>query len=155
MQPEKVMGVLPNLSDGFFGQRSYSLVITNYRFIFAEVNNQLIKEEQKKAVAGTEDKGLISKWKATVSSGFRFHERYYNMNPQAILQESPNNYEIRPEQIKTVKIMEGSYNIDSNYKYPNTMVIKWTGKKKKFKFEGVDSKKAKEMMAPLLGSKLR
>ncbi|KXB04342.1 hypothetical protein AKJ49_02190, partial [candidate division MSBL1 archaeon SCGC-AAA382A03] len=100
------------------------------------------------------DEGFFSKWKATVFSGFSFHERYYDINPHAILQESEDNYEIRPEEIKSIKMKGGSWNPDYNHNSSNEMEIKWTGGKNKFKFDQITPKKVKKAFNPLLKEKI-
>lgn len=154
MYPENIIGVIPNLSTGMFGQSSYTLVVTNYRLIFAEITKQLLDQERQKNVSNVQG-GMMSRWKAQMSSHFNFHNRYFNIPPQAILQESPNNYEIRPEQVKSVKVHGGQYNHGSGRQNPNKLVIKSTLGKKKFNFDKMNINQAKEIMGRLLGPKVR
>ena len=155
MYPEKVLGVIPNLGSGMLGQHSHTLVVTNYRMIFAEVTKQLLNQESERAVAGVQDEGMMSRWKAQMSSHFNFHNRYYNMPPQSILQESPNNYELKPDQIKSVKIRAGHYDHGSGQQYSNKMVIKSSIGKKKFSFDNMNSNQVKEILGRLLGPKVK
>ncbi len=155
MYPEKVIGVIPNLGSGMLGQHSHTLVVTNYRMIFAEVTKQLLNQERERAVAGVQDEGMMSRWKAQMSSHFNFHNRYYNMPPQSILQESPNNYELRPDQIKSVKIKAGHYDYGSGQQYSNKMVIKSSIGKKKFTFDQMNHQDAKNLMKQLLSDKVK
>ncbi|MFO8109665.1 MAG: hypothetical protein R6U17_03960 [Thermoplasmata archaeon] len=111
--------------------------------------------EQAKAQAQQKGEGFFGKWKASAHAGFNFHNRYHNMPPQAILQENPNNYEVRPEQVKSVKIRAGYYDQEYGQKTPGKMVIKWTGGKEKFTFERMDPRQIKNLLAPLLGIKVK
>ncbi len=155
MHPERIIGVVPNLNTGMFGQSSFTLVVTNYRLIFAEVTKQLLNQERERATAGVQNEGMMSRWKASMSSHFNFHNRYHNMPPQSILQESPNNYELRPDQIKTVKVRAGHYDYGSNQQLSNKMVIKSTIGKKKFTFDKMNTRDVKNLIGQLLGPKVR
>ena len=154
MNAEKVTGVLPDLRTGMLGQTSYSLVVTDRRLIFAQITNELLKQEREKAVSDSGG-GLMSRWKASMGSHYSFHERYYNMDPEEALRESPDNYEIRPEQVRSVKL-KGSKNWSNDgKKSPNKMVIKWSGGKNKYNFQRVSSNEAKKALYPLLGPKVK
>lgn len=151
------MGVVPNLSTGMLGQKTYTLVITNYRLIFAQLTNQMVNQEIERAKAEAQQRGegFFGKWAASAHSGFYYHNRYHNMHPQAILQENPNNYEIRPEQVKSVKITSGHHDTQYNQNIPGKMVIKWTGGKVKFTLDRMEPQQIKNMLFPLLGSKVK
>ncbi len=157
MYPEKIMGLIPDLDKGLFGQKAYTLIVTNYRLIFAQTTNQLMKQEIERAKSQAEANGagFFGKWKASASTGMNFHNRYYNMPPQAILQEDPNNFEIRPEQVKSIKVRSGHYDQQYATTSPNRLVIKWSGGKEKFTFERMDPVQVKNILGPLVGSKLR
>ena len=153
MTEERVTGVIPDLRTGMFGNKSYSLVITDRRLIFAQVTNELLKQEREKVV-GNSGGGLMSKWKASMSSHFNFHERYYNMNPDSALQENPENYQISPEQIRSIKLNSSQAWSNDGKQKPNKMVIKWSGGKNKYNFNKVSTGEVKKTLRPLLGSKL-
>lgn len=155
MYPERVLGVVPSLSTGILGQKSYTLVVTNYRLIFAEVTSELLNQERERAVSGVQNEGAMTKWKASMSSHFNFHNRYYNIPPQSILQESPNNYGIRPDQVKSVRIRAGNSYPGSGQQYANKMVIKSSIGKKKFTFDQMDPNDAKKLLSQLLGPRVR
>ncbi len=157
MYPEKIMGIIPNLDSGLFGQKSFSLIVTNYRLIFALTTNEMVKQEIERAKARAEvnGAGFFGKWKASAATGFNFHNRYYNIPPQAILQENPNNYEIRPEQIKSIKVRSGYYDQQYGTTTPNKMIIKWTGGKEKFTFQNMDPVQVRNIIGPLVGAKIR
>jgi len=155
MDPESIIGIVPNLSTGMFGQSSFTLVVTNYRLIFAEVTKKLLNQERERATANVQNQGMMSRWKAQMSSHFNFHNRYYNIPPQSILQESPNNYELRPNQIKSVKIRAGHYDYGSGNQYSNKMVIKSSIGKNKFNFDQMNHQEAKKILGQLLGPRVR
>lgn len=152
-EKEKVTGVIPYMNTGRLGRNAYTIVVTNRRLILAKYSTKLVKEEQKRAKNKSKG-GFFSRWKASISSGFSFHERYYEMEPNEILQESKENYEIRPEQVGSIKIKRGNWDPGHEHSKPGKMEIKWSRGKNKFKFDRIDSKKVKEALNPLLGSKM-
>ncbi len=155
MYPERITGIVPGLRTGMFGQRSYDMIVTNYRLIFAMRTNESIRREHEKSMAGTEDQGLLTKWKTSIASAFNYHQRYYQMPPESILREGPDNYEIRPDQVNKVQVYPGSRIEESGKHNSNTLKIKWSGGKSKFSFESVGANQVKNMLAPLLGPKVR
>lgn len=155
MYPERVTGVVPDLSTGMFGQKAFTLVITNYRLIFAEVTNELLEQERERSVAGAQNSGFMGKWKASMASHTNFHERYFRIPPQAILQESPNNYELGPQNITWVKIIGTQYDQDFGKQAQNKLIINSSFGKKKFNFQRMNTNQVRDLLLPLLGPKVR
>ncbi len=157
MHQEKVVGVIPALNSGFFGQRSYTMIVTDKRLIFAELTNELMEKEHQKKMRRSEEKGegFLRKLKSSISSGFNFHHRYKDMDPVEILNESPNNYEIRSNDVRSVKLRTGTHHPDSGKTPIHKMIIKWNGGKEKFTFEQMEPKQVKGILNPVLGSKVR
>ncbi len=154
MTEERVTGVIPDLRTGWLGKTSYSLIITDRRLIFAEITNELLKQEREKAVSKNQGGGLMSKWKASMGSHYNFHERYYRMNPDEALRENPNNYGMRPEEIQTVKFRGSQVWSNDGKQTPNKMVIKWSGGKTKYDFQRINVSEVKKALIPLLGPKV-
>jgi len=155
MQPEIATGVIPDLSTGAFGQKNFNLVVTNYRLIFAEVTTQLLAQEREKTAANTQNQGMMSRWAAQMTSHSDFHKRYLSIPPQEILRESPNNYELRPHQINSIKIHGTQYGSYDGKNPGNKMTIKSTFGKYKFRFTRMNASQVRDMLRPLLGSKVR
>ncbi len=155
MQPEIATGVIPDLSTGTFGQKTFNLVVTNYRLIFAEVTSELLNQEREKTAANNQNQGMMSRWAAQMSSHTEFHKRYFSIIPQDILRESPNNYELRPHQIDSVKIHGTQYGSYDGKNPGNKMVIKSTFGKEKFRFQRMNTRQVKDILVPLLGNKVR
>ncbi len=155
MYPERIVGIVPNLTTGMFGQRSYDMIVTNYRLIFAMRTKETIRQEHEKAMAGTQNQGLLTKWKTSIAAGFNYQQRYYQMPPEAILREVPDNYEIRPEQVNKVRVIAGHWNEDYGKHDSNKLKIKWSGGKNKFSFESMNSNQVRDMLTPLLGGRVR
>lgn len=152
---EKVTGVIPALSTGWFGRHSYSLIVTNRRIILAKFSNKLMKEEREKVISESNGEGFLDRWKASVSSGFGFHERYHEMDPEEILEEDKDNYEFSPEQVRSIKIKSGNWDPEYGHNASNEMIIDWSEGREKFKFDRTNPKDVKNILKPLLGSKIR
>lgn len=155
MNNERVTGVIPDLRTGTFGNKSYNLIITDRRLIFAQITNDLLKQEREKAVAGAPSGGFFSKWKASMGSHYNFHDRYFKMHPDDALRENPNNYELWPEQIRSVKLRSKQVWSNDGKQSPNKMVIKWTGGKIKYNFQRVNTNEVNRALQPLLGPKVK
>lgn len=155
MHPEIASGIIPDLSTGTFGQKAYNLVVTNYRLIFAEVTTELLNQEREKTAANTQNQGMMSRWAAQMSSHSEFHKRYLSIPPQEILRESPNNYELRPQQINSIKLHGTQYSSYDGKNPGNKMVIKSTLGKEKFRFHRMNTRQVKDLLRPLLGPKVR
>ncbi|MFW6047766.1 MAG: hypothetical protein ACOC87_00525 [Candidatus Natronoplasma sp.] len=149
--------MIPALKSGFFGQRSYTMIVTDQRLILAELTNELMKKEHQKNMRRSEEegKGFLRKLKSSMSSSFKFHHRYHDMDPVKILNENPNNYEIRLSDIKSTKLRTGAYHPDSGKAPTHKMIIKWNGGKEKFTFERMEPKQVQEILIQVLGSKAR
>jgi len=48
MNEEQVLGVIPNVKSGVFGQKTYNLVATDKGIIVAQLTSSMIKEEAKR-----------------------------------------------------------------------------------------------------------
>lgn len=155
MYPEKVMAIVPNLNSGFFGQRSYTMIVTNYRLIFASITKDIIAQEQQKAQAQSQSSGRLGKWAAGFSGALNYHQRYINMAPEMILNESVGNYSVGPHQVKSIKLIPGYWDHERGEQTSNRMVLKWSGGKIKFTFDSMETNRVKEMLIPLLGNRVK
>ncbi|ASJ07706.1 hypothetical protein A3L11_00040 [Thermococcus siculi] len=122
---ERVVYVIPNLDyhKGFLKSALVNLVVTNQRIIVAHVKKEMIQKAQEEAKARGD--GFFEK----LSSGWTMHERYYDMSPEDVLKETPENFSIPLNGIKEVKLKGGD--IDAGKK--DEMEIKW---REKSKFSG-------------------
>jgi hypothetical protein len=93
---------------GFLGIRAegFVLVLTNMRILFAQQTGDLLKEnaQQAKENAKQSGKGFFGQWGAMLGSGSS--QRYLQMQPQEILNETPGNYFVANNQIRSVRIKE-------------------------------------------------
>ncbi|MFB6088234.1 MAG: hypothetical protein ABEK36_00465 [Candidatus Aenigmatarchaeota archaeon] len=151
---ENVLGVVKDLQTGFLGRNIYNLVLTDQRLIFAKYSTELMKQERERALEGAQDKGFFGRWKASLTSGFNFHNRYHSMEPDEIIREDEENFVINSEEIKSVKLRGRRFDPGSDKREPNKMEIVWSGGKEKFKFEKQTVNQVKEILKPVLGRKL-
>jgi len=155
MYPERIIGIVPNLSSGIFGQRSCDMIVTNYRLIFAIRTNESIRREHERAMAGTGDQGLLTKWKTSIALGFNYQQRYYQMPPEAILREEPDNFEIRPEQVTKIRVYPGQFTDEYSNRTSHKMKIKWSGGKNKFSFDQTEPSQVIDLLKPMLGNRVK
>jgi hypothetical protein len=108
LPPETIIGVIPSAKTktGMFSTAAYTLVVTNYRLIFARMTNDLVKQntERVRAEAKAGGAGFFGQWGAQLKAAFAFAQRYMAMHPEAILAESPGNTFIAPSQVRQLKV---------------------------------------------------
>lgn len=116
---EKVVYVIPNLEyhKGFLKSALVNLVVTEQRIIVAHVKKEMIQRAR--------GDGFFKR----LASGWTMHERYYDMPPEDIANETPENFSIPLSEIKEVKLKSG--NVEEGKK--EEMEIKW---REKGKFSG-------------------
>ena len=107
---EIIVAVLPmgTQRSGFLGFRAegFALVLTNFRILVAQQTSQIMKENarQAKLAAKQSGKGFFGQWGAVIGS--YSSQRYLQMHPQEILNETAGNYSILNNQIRSVRIKE-------------------------------------------------
>jgi hypothetical protein len=139
---EVVIGVIPSAKTktGMFSTTAYTLVVTNYRLIFARMTNDLVKEntERVRAEAKAGGAGFFGQWGAQLKSAFSFAQRYLTMHPEAILAESAGNAFIAPSQVREIKVerkWRSAGSDDDNQPYLR-IVIETTGGKTTYDTDG-------------------
>jgi hypothetical protein len=153
--PETVCGVIPGAYQRKgalgLGQQSFSLVLTNYRVIFAMQTSQMMQEQVKMARdnAKQQGKGFFGQWGAQFSASITY---YMQQPPQAVLAEQPGNFFIPYDQLRSVKfhVIHGGEDSQDDYRLDFETV---TGKVS-VKFNMIDQKKAKQALTQVLGEKV-
>jgi hypothetical protein len=134
-----------------FSQQAITLVLTNYRVIFALQTNQMLQEQvrQARAEAKGDGKGFFGQWGAQLSAGSTY---YQHKAPEAILAEQPGNFFIPHTQLRTVKfhVIHGGDESQDDYRLDFEAV---TGKVSVM-FSMIDQKKAKQALTQVLGDKV-
>ncbi len=126
---EEIKSITPNLRENkVFGAKTYNVILTDKRLVFAQVTSQMIKQETQKARqdAKNQGKGFFGKWASQIGAAMSFSERYKDMPVDDILDENPGNFYIDRNQIRKVKVR--SVDDTNNYR----VIIKTTGGKYKF-----------------------
>ncbi|WP_367343355.1 DUF4339 domain-containing protein [Propionibacterium sp.] len=106
---ERTLAVVGGLvqSSGFMGvkRRTYTLILTDYRIIFAELTREKMSAlaDQARSDAKTQGKGFLGQWGAQLGASGRYHEIYRQMPPEAALAETPGNFAIDRATIQKVK----------------------------------------------------
>jgi len=104
---ERVIAVVPNMKKmKFMGSFDlYTMVVTEQRAIFAHITKDMadraLKEAQAKAKS--EGKGFFDQWGAMLNTSFHYSEKYEAMEPEAVLREQHDNFDIEHNGITRIK----------------------------------------------------
>jgi hypothetical protein len=104
---ESVVGVMLLRKPKSLGRYdSFTGVVTNQRFIFAQMTGEMVKAavQQARDQAKAEGRGFWGQWEEQLKASFSYTQRYLNMDPSAILSETPGNFEIENGAINEVKL---------------------------------------------------
>jgi len=129
---ERTLTVIGNLTraSGFMGlkQKTYSLIITDRRLIFAELTREKMKETWKQAGnnAKGQGKGLLRQWGAQLEAFDDYHRRYRDMPPDMALAETPVNFAIGRDLIKKVRFRSEDRGIGGSDSHFDEVIIKTT-----------------------------
>ncbi len=85
---------------------TFSAVITNQRFIVAQMTADMMKEAATRAKeqAKAEGKGFLGQWSDQLKATSNFSRRYYEMSPPDILSETQGNFAIPNGTIEEVRL---------------------------------------------------
>jgi hypothetical protein len=85
---------------------SYTGVVTSQRLIFAQMTSEMIKAaaQQSRDQAKAEGKGFFGQWSDQLKATGGYSQRYLTMLPQAILSETPGNFELYNNAISEIKV---------------------------------------------------
>jgi len=137
---EEILAVIGGLTlvAGFMGlkQKSYTLVITDRRLIFAELTKEKVAATVNAArdSAKAEGKGFFGQWGAQLKSSTSYSEAYWRMSPDAALAETPGNWAVERSQYQGAKFRMGA--TDENTSTPDVLTIKASTGKWKFNVSG-------------------
>ena len=155
--PEQVAGVIPAgyTKSGALGLKmtSYTVVLTNYRVIFAQLTSQVQNEQVREArdAAKAQGKGFFGQWGAQLKT--IGGQQYLQMTPQAILAEQPDNFYILINQLRQVKIHSPSPVFRSeNKEEPTRIEFDAISGKTTLLFNQIDERHAKQLLKQVLGA---
>ncbi|MDG6218370.1 MAG: hypothetical protein QCI00_02900 [Candidatus Thermoplasmatota archaeon] len=151
---ERIIGIIPNVSSGFFGQKSFNLIVTDKRLIVAIVTNKMLSEAIKQTREESKDTGdgVLKRMAKTASAGYTFHKKYFNMSPDKILAENTENFYLNQTMIKKIKVILGTYIPEKGISNPNELKIKATNGKYKFLFSNMSTKEVKTLLSHPFGN---
>jgi len=138
---ERTLAIVGNVTQmaGFMGmkQKTYSIVITDRRLIFAELTKERITAlvDGARESAKAQGKGFFGQWGAQLGTSFNYQEAYRDMAPEAILAETPGNFAIERPAFKGAKFKTGTV-YDDGRNSPDELVIKHDGGKMTFRVDG-------------------
>ena len=154
---EMIVAALPmgTQRSGFLGVRaeSFVLVLTHLRILVAQQTSQIMKENarQAKEAAKQSGKGLFGQWGAVISS--YSSQRYLQMHPQEILNETAGNYSIANNQIRAVRIKE-NYDPEDAINEVN-LTLKTVNGKTEFIYTKASKREIKRALQQTLGNLVR
>jgi len=138
---ERILEVVGGLvqSSGFMGvkQQTYSLILTDYRIIFAQLTKEKMTEliGQARDGAKSQGKGFFGQWGAQIGASGKYHQVYWQMSPEAALAETPGNFAIDRAAIKKVKFHSSTSGDDSS-PMMEYVIIKTSAGKHKLRVNG-------------------
>jgi hypothetical protein len=153
---EQIISALPMGSQrsGFLGMKAegFVLVLTNLRILVAQQTPERMKENARlaKENARQSGKGFFGQWGAVVGS--YGSQRYLQMHPQQILDETPGNYFIANNQIRSVRIKE-DYDPE-DVRNDVTLTIEAVNGKFAFNYTNVGKRELKQALAQTLGNRV-
>ncbi len=136
MSQESLYQIIPNVTrkEGFLKVRSYNLVLTSTRIIFARYTKEMRKADDKALVESLKGKGFKARLVATMSGNERLYESYENKSFDTILSETEGNFEIPITQILKVKRPIGVRYDDNHQEIPRKVIIVTNQTKHELKF---------------------
>ncbi len=147
---EPVLGIIPNLArkKSLFSYENFNLVVTPKRLIFALATKEMLQEaaQQAAADAKAEGKGLLGRMLSTMASGFVFHKRYLEMEPEKILRETQGNFSMDPRSIRSIRLFPG----DSGENEPDRVVIQSISGKMQFQTKGLNERSARALLSQVV-----
>lgn len=155
--PETVHLILAGAErhSGFLGLKfePFVIVFTNLRIIFALQTQQMMQENIKQArqQAEQDGKGFFGKWGAQI--GANSGKQYQQIPPQQILAETPNNFAIHREHLRSIRMREGYSDENSPSTY--TMEFDSVAGKQKFHFGHLNIRDLKKFFQQLYGNIVR
>jgi len=148
---EPVIGIIRGLAQQKgFSAKSYNLVVTQHRLIFARLTTKMLNAavSQAKQGAKAEGRGFFGQLGATIKANAKLCERYYHIPIDMIIQENPDNFVVYPQQIRRVRILVAN-SMDETNKY-DRLVLHATSKMT-FLLKETYAREAKQILRQVLG----
>jgi hypothetical protein len=115
---EQTLGVIPNLirKTSVFSQASFCGIVTNRRIIFAQVTNEMLKQEsqRRRAEGKSKGEGWLSAAIDGMTVGYDYYKRYLDMPLANALNETPGNFSIDLSSLNAVRASRGARHMQKN-----------------------------------------
>jgi hypothetical protein len=151
MSEETVVGVIPNQSrrKGLLGSETFNVVITTQRLVFVTMTAQMLKDSAAQAnrEAQAQGQGWLARTGAMMAAHVTFAQRYLTLSPEAALAETPGNFAVPHNQIKSIKISEAQADNDVDQ-----VKIDTTQGKFNFTSRGINLNEIKAQLKSVLGN---
>lgn len=112
---EAVIGVIMLKKPKSFGRADACTgVLTNQRFIFAQLTSEMFTAaaQQARDQAKAEGKGFFGQWGDQLKATFAYGQRYLRMQPDAIIAETPGNFALYNNTISEIGLSDKYYRED-------------------------------------------
>ncbi|MFA5364264.1 MAG: zinc ribbon domain-containing protein [Candidatus Bathyarchaeia archaeon] len=152
---EPVVGVIVLRKPKSLGRYdSFSGVITNQRFIFAQMTGDMLKDAVKQAreQAKSEGKGFFGQWGEQLKASASFAGRYYNMEPSAVLAETAGNFAVDNNTVNEIKLKLKDHGDQSNQRDFEIEVKASSGK---YKFRMDENNDYVKMLKQIYGDRVK
>jgi hypothetical protein len=140
---ERIISAAAGLSmkAGLIKRVQYTLVMTNYRVLFAQTTSEMLKQNvmQARDNAKAEGGGFFKQWGAQISAGFNYADRYLAMTPDEVLAETAGNWALAIAAIQKVKYKAGMVGDADTPSTPDKVVIKTADQKYVLELSGGSS----------------
>jgi hypothetical protein len=85
---------------------TYTGVLTSQRLVFAQMPSEMIKTaaQQSRDQAKAEGKGFFGQWGDQLKATGGYSQKYLTIPPQAVLAETPGNFELYNSTISEIKV---------------------------------------------------
>ena len=107
---ETITGVIPHVLQptGGIGSKQFTIIMTDKRLIIAQLTSQMMNEALAQSKANKSEKGFLGGLLAgrvlTARDIVNYTDKYWLMDPEKIISESPSNFSIRVSEISSVKV---------------------------------------------------
>jgi len=156
MVEEQIVGIIPSVHGGMFGQKAYNIIVLNNGLIIAQLTKKMMNEEIKKVSESSKEQGdgILKRMASTMTAGYKIHEKYFTMTAEQIRNETEGNVFITNESVKKIRIRMGHIHEDGRNQ-PNEIKIVWDTGKQKYTFNQINAKQAKDLLQQTLGTKVK
>ncbi len=161
---ETVRGVIPDtrLKTGMFKTEAWMLVVTDCRLLGARLSDERRKEatDQAKADARAAGSGFLGQLGAKLRAGPALMRFYGAMTPDQILAETPANWALTADQVKSVRVerkTSGGFDDDSPEFHYLRITLETEGRKDGYDTQDEDpnEQQVRALLGALFGARVK